>query len=306
MPLKKIVFVVGPTAVGKSQVAFHLAQKLNGEIISCDSMQVYKEISIASNKTLKTLRKAVRHHLIDIVSIAKSYDAAAFRQKALKTIDAIHKKGKIPIVAGGTGLYMSILLDGIFKGGQKSVRLRQQLEREAKQKGEEALYQKLQKMDLESAAKIHPHNTRKIIRALEVVLKSKRPISKLQKERKGLWGQYAIDCFALSIPRERLYERINQRVDQMFAHGIVDEIKCLERKKWSPTAKGIIGFKEIKGYLDGIYDLERAKYLMKLNTRHYAKRQMTWFRKDKRLSWIAMEDNDTPVRVAEKIVQYLK
>ncbi len=300
---KKIIFIVGPTAVGKTDIAFLLAKKINGEIVSCDSMQVYKELSIASNKPPRETLKNISHHLINVVSVAKNFDVAAFRKRALAAIKKIHQKNKIPLIVGGSGLYMAILLDGIFTQAKKNLRLRQKLENEARAKGSQFLYEKLQSVDPAAAAKIHANDTRRIVRALEVFLSTKKPISQLQKERQGIWGCYDIKIFALSRERSELYEAINARVEAMFTQGLVEEIKKISKKRLSKTAQGILGIAEVQGFLKGEYDLERAKYLLKLKTRHYAKRQLTWFKRDKRLQWVNMAQGQTPADIVPKILK---
>ena len=305
MDSAQIIFIVGPTAVGKSDVALTLAQKLKGEIVSCDAMQVYKEISVATSKPSRAMFGKVPHHLVDIQSVEDEFDVARFNEQALKAILAIMKQGKVPIVTGGSGMYMQVLLDGIFPGGGKDPQVRARLEEEAEDKGNEALYAKLKKIDPATALKIHPSDRRRMIRALEVYETTRQPISVAQKSREGLWGKYAIRIFALNRERSELYTRINRRVEEMLDAGLVDEIKKLKKYKLSLTASRIIGVKEIDGYLQGEYDIERAKYLIQLNTRHLAKRQMTWFRKDKRLEWIMIGEDDSPKMVAGKISEAL-
>ena len=302
---KKIIFIVGPTAVGKTAAALILAKEINGEIVSCDSMQVYKEISIASNKPSPEEFKEIPCHLINIVSVTEDFDVGYFQKTALAAIKAIHAKGKVPIVVGGSGMYMSILLDGIFENSPRDSNLRKTLEIQAKQAGSVALYQKLLKVDPESAQKIHSNDTKRIIRALEVFMLQNRPISVLQRTREGLWGKFDIKIFALNRAREELYALINRRVEEMFAGGLVDEIKRLLAIKLSQSARQIIGIKEVKGFLDGQYDLERAKYFLKLHTRHYAKRQLTWFRKDKRLEWMMIQPRETAAQVAGRILEQI-
>ncbi len=302
MPQNKIIFLIGPTAVGKTEIAIALAKKLNGEIISCDSMQVYKEVSIASNKPSHKQLREIPHHLIGHVLVAKSFDAASFRKQATTVLAKIFRKNKVPIIAGGSGLYMQVLLDGVFEGLRADVKVRKKLEEFAAQKGADALYHKLKECDSAAAAKIHPHDRRRLIRALEVFELKQQPISQLQKIRQGLWGHYDIHIFALNRHREELYQRINERVEKMFEHGIINEIKILLKKKLSPTAGSMIGLKEIGGYLRLEYDLPRAKYLLQRNTRHFAKRQLTWFRKDKRLHWIMILPNDTAETIVNEIV----
>lgn len=300
--LQKIVFIVGPTASGKSAAACHLAERLQGEIISCDAMQVYKEVSIATNKPSEEMRRAVSHHLIDIVSVQEEFDVARFAALACEAIRDIQARRHIPIIVGGSGLYMQVLLDGIFPGCPKNVPLREDLRAQAQRHGPQFLFDKLKQVDAEISRRIHPHDSRRLIRALEVGLTQRRPMSELQKDREGLWGKYDIEIIALGMDRPWLYERIHQRVDEMFLQGVVGEMKSLGRLPLSPTAGQIIGVREIRGYLNGEYDENQARYLMKLNTRRFAKRQMTWFRREKRLRWIRVEQNDTMTAVAERIL----
>ena len=303
---RSVIFIVGPTAVGKSEVALVLAQQLKGEIVSCDAMQVYKEISIATSKpSLEMLRK-VPHHLINIQSVQEEFDVAKFNDLAQKAIAAILKKDRIPIIVGGSGMYMQVLLDGIFPGGGKDSQVRAKLEEEAKEKGDGALYTKLQRVDPDAAAKIHPRDQRRIIRALEVYETTRQPMSQIKKSREGLWGKYDIRIFALNRNRAELYNRINRRVDDMLAKGLVKEIEKLDAEKLSLTAQRIIGVDDILGYLKGEHDMERAQYLIQLNSRHLAKRQLTWFRKDKRLEWLMVAEHDTAPDIAKKINQEMK
>jgi tRNA dimethylallyltransferase len=301
----KIIFIVGPTAVGKSDVALALARHIQGEIISCDAMQVYKEISIATSKPSPAMLKKIPHHLVNIQSVTEEFDVARFNALATGAIASIIKKGKVPIITGGSGLYMQILLDGIFKGGAKDPKVRAELEKEAQEKGNEALYAKLGKVDPAAAAKIHPQDRRRLIRALEVYATMRQPISTAQKSREGLWGKFDIRIFALNRLRAELYARINQRVDAMLKEGLIEEMAPLDPQKLSLTASRIIGVKEIDGYRKGEYDIERARYLIQLNTRHLAKRQLTWFRKDKRLEWITLEEHEPPEAAADKIREAL-
>jgi tRNA dimethylallyltransferase len=302
----EIIFIVGPTAVGKTEVAALLAEKVNGEIVSCDAMQVYKDIAIASNKPPKKILQKTPHHMLGIIPINKDFDVASYRRRALLAIRKVQHGGAVPVVCGGSGLYMSVLLDGIFEGGTKNDTVRFALEKEAELKGDDALYVKLKKVDPKAAQKIHPHDRRRVIRALEVFSVSGRPISALQPRREGLWGQYDISVFALNRPREELYEAVNRRVDQMVEEGLVDEIRSLMKRKWSRTAEKIIGVKEIKEYLRGGCTLEQAKEATKLNTRRYAKRQLTWFRKDKRLQWILIPKGEPVWKTVSRIRVILK
>ena len=305
MKSKEIVFIVGPTAVGKSAVALALAERLKGEIISCDSMQIYKEITIASSKPTAAQRKRVAHHLIDVASVTEEFDVAHFSKLVNQAIKEVHGRAAVPVVVGGSGLYMQILLDGIFEGKGKDDAFREELKRMADAKGVEFLYKKLLKVDPGAAAKMHTNDLRRIIRALEVYELSKQPISTLQKNRQGLWEKYAVRLFGLRQDREELYARINNRVDAMFGEGLVAEINKLTDLPLSLTAQHLIGVKEVLSYLKGETSIDMAKDRLKQNTRHLAKKQMTWFRKEKRIDWIDVRKDNTPAQVAEKIMERL-
>ena len=303
MKQNKIIFIVGPTGVGKSQAALALAVPLNAEIVSCDAMQVYKEASIANDKPSPEDLAKVPHHLVDCVSVSEEYDVARYRKDAVAKIDDIIARGKMPLIVGGSGMYMSILLDGIFEGPKEDPQIRRQIREDAQVQGIEKIYSRLKKVDPQAAQAINPNDERRIIRALEVYLLTKKPISQLQKQRRGLWGNYDIQIFALNRERDELYDRVNQRVDQMFDRGLIEEIKKLNALPLSRTAKGLIGIPEITGYCAGERSLEDAKELMKMNTRHYVKRQLTWFRKDKRLKWIMLKAQETAQDAAQKILK---
>ncbi len=306
MDIPKIIFVVGPTAVGKTEVGFLLAQKLNAEIISCDAMQVYKEISIVNNKPPARMLAQVRHHLIDLVSVTEEFDVMTFNQKANNAIKAIHTQKKILVIIGGSGLYMNVLLDGLFEGVAKDLSLRKELAAMAEERGNEVLFKRLTQLDPPAAQKIHPHDSKRIIRALEVVMLTGQPISQLQKKREGIWGKFDIKLFALNKNRPDLYHAIDRRVDAMFDQGLIEEISNLKDREWSLTAQRIIGVSEIFGFLQNKYSLEESKELMKRHTRQYAKRQLTWFRKEKRLEWIMIGANDTIEQIMQMIMKRIK
>lgn len=297
----KIFFLVGPTAVGKTEIAVGLAKKINAEIISCDSMQVYKKMNIISQKPSLSLRKKIKHHLIDIISPGKEYNVADYQKQATLKIKDILKRDKTPLFVGGTGLYMSILLDGIFNAKIKNRKIRDRLYTQAKKYGKEKLYQQLEKIDPQAVLRIHPNDLRRIVRALEVYVNTKIPISELQKKRKGILEDYNVKIFCLNRDRGELYQRIDRRVDSMFNQGLVEEVKSLLRLTLSKTASQVIGIEEIKGYLEGKYDLAEAKRLVKCNSRHYAKRQLSWFRRDKRIDWIFIKDTDSSEDIVKRI-----
>ena len=298
--------MVGPTAAGKSEVAVELAKRLNAEIISCDSMQVYKDMDIITSKPRGLLRKKIKHHLLDFIFPSEEYNVSRYRKEAVRIIKALVKKGKTPLFVGGTGLYMSVLIDGLFKEKAGNKNIRKRLYQEVQCLGSGGLYKRLKKVDPVAAAKIHPHDARRIIRALEVFQTSGRPISCLQRERRGLGSQYQIKAFCLNLQRDKLYQRIEERMEKMFKKGLLSEVKGLLRPGLSKTASCAIGIKELKGYFEGLYDLEEAKERILRNTRQYAKRQLTWFRKDRRLVWIEVSEKETPGAIAQRIIKQIR
>ncbi|MCK5215252.1 MAG: tRNA (adenosine(37)-N6)-dimethylallyltransferase MiaA [Candidatus Omnitrophica bacterium] len=305
MHLKKIIFIVGSTAVGKTSLAIDLAGRINGEIVSCDSMQIYKEISIASAKPSNEQMQGIPHHLVDILSVGEDFDVSQFNDLANRAISDILLRERIPVVVGGSGMYVQILLDGIFEGGQKNGEVRKKLQERIEQEGNEAVYDELRKVDPKAAAKIHPNDARRIVRALEIYQVTGKPISSLQKERKGLYDSHEILFFGLERPRQDLYEVIDRRVEMMFSSGVIDEISQLRNKTLSKTAEQIIGVKEIKGLLNNEYDQDQAQNLMQRNTRHFAKRQMTWFKSDDRIQWLILNEEEGMTPVIERIMQVI-
>jgi tRNA dimethylallyltransferase len=306
MNQKRIIFLVGPTGVGKSAVALQMAESLNAEIVSCDAMLVYREVAIANDKPTPEERKRVMHHMIDCVSVTEDFDVARYRKEAIEVIEDIHKRGKVPLIVGGSGMYVTILLDGIFEANNEDPALRRQLQEDAKILGVEKLYLRLKKVDPVSAERINARDERRIVRALEVYVSNRKPISQLQKERSGLWGKYYIKILALTRERQELYDRVNQRVDQMFERGLIQEVKRLNQLTLSRTAGGLIGLPEVNGFLQGKFSIEETKELMKMNTRHYVKRQLTWFRKEKRLDWVTVNADQSAGDIAVKLIEFLR
>ena len=306
MPIPRIIFLVGPTAIGKSEIAALLAKKMKAEIISCDSIQVYKGMPIITSKPLASILKKIPHHLISVIPAKDEYNVSRYRKDAVKRLKDVIKRKNIPLFVGGTGLYMSILVDGIFEQDAQDELIRKKLYEVMRKKGSAYLYKELEKIDPLSAAKIHPNDAKRLIRALEVFKATGQPISALQKLRRGLKDEYSVKIFCLNMDRNKLYKRIDSRVDKMFELGLIKEVKRLLKIRLSKTASCAIGIKELKGYFDGVYDLEEAKRLMKRNTRHYAKRQLTWFRKDNRIEWINIKDNDKSKEVAGRLWKKLK
>lgn len=301
-----IFFLVGPTSAGKTAVALKLARALDAEILSCDSIAIYRGMRILSSQPSASAQRNVAHHFIASVPPTKEYDAARYREAAIEKIKAIFAKGKHPLFVGGTGLYMSVVIDGIFPVEAHDEVLRAKLYRQAKKQGSITLYQRLKRIDPAAAKKIHPNDTRRIVRAIEVFVITGKPISRWQQERRGLNDEYQVKIICLDVPREELYARIDARVDAMFRQGLIREVQALLRKKLSKTASSGIGIRELKGYFDGAYGREEATRLIKRNTRHYAKRQLTWFRKDPRITWLHAGDEEPVQRLAKRILTVWK
>lgn len=287
--MSKIIFIVGPTASEKTEVSFSLARRLNCEIISCDSMLIYKEPRIITSKPYSYIRKKIKHHFIDIISVKDAYSVFDYYKKATKRIIALFNKGKSVIVCGGSGLYVKALCDGLFDDPPKDENLRKDLARKAKTKGNQSLHKELESVDEKTAAKLSPNDLRRIIRALEVYYLTGVPISEKKAQTRGLYTRYPIKMFAFSYRRDTLYGRINKRTEEMFAEGVIDEVRRLRKIGLSFTAEKIIGIKEISEYLDNKVGKSLAKENMKRNTRRFAKRQLTWFKADKRIEWIGAE-----------------
>lgn len=284
-----ILFIVGPTASGKSALAVALAKKLDGEILSADSMLVYKGMNIGTAKPTKKERGGIPHQGLDLIPPTKSFSVFAYRQFALKAIRGILKRGKIPIVAGGTGFYIRALLEGLSPLPGTHAGLRRELEREALEKGLPALYKRLYKLDPSRARAIGPHNQRRLIRALEIYLVSGKKPSRVLSKTPGLWELgYRPVVIGIHRDRDALYGKINRRVDAMFHKGLVREVKRLARKKLSRTALQGVGYKETLDWIRGKNErpLEEVKDRIKQTTRHFAKRQWTWFKRERGIRWV--------------------
>ena len=288
MPIDKrtVLFIVGPTAIGKTTLALKLAREIGAEIISCDSMQVYRGMDILSQSPGPSETKKVRYHLVRFLSPTKEYSAGSFRLRAASLIDDIIERKNLPIIVGGTGLYVKGLVDGLFPAPKADQKFRQDMYDYASRYGNKRLHKKLEKIDPTSANAIHPNNVRRVVRALEICHSTGHTMTELKNGTKGIADKYKIKIFGLTSSREKIYSDINHRVDKMFASGVVNEVKKLSRHNLSKTARAVLGYKEILGFLKNEYSLDEAKELMKRNTRRFAKRQLTWFRADKRIDWI--------------------
>ncbi|MGB3081826.1 MAG: tRNA (adenosine(37)-N6)-dimethylallyltransferase MiaA [Candidatus Omnitrophota bacterium] len=296
----KVVFIVGPTSSGKTAVSIKLAEKVNGEIISCDSMQIYKDMDVITRVPPDRVLSKVPHHLIKKISPEEEYSVARFTREAANLIDQIISRGKLPIIVGGTGLYMKSLIDGLFSSPPEDKDLREEFKKEAEGKGSEYLHKRLESVDPETASKLHPNDTRRIIRALEVHELTGETIHEKKKESEGISSKYDCRIFGLELPRDALYGRINETVEGMFNEGLVKLVEDLRARKLSKTAFKALGIKEVSAFLDGQVKLEEAAEELKKNTRKYAKRQLTWFRADERIHWV---DADRSVdEIVEDIV----
>ncbi|MDD3905479.1 MAG: tRNA (adenosine(37)-N6)-dimethylallyltransferase MiaA [Candidatus Omnitrophica bacterium] len=298
---KNVVFIVGPTAIGKTSLASEIAGRAGGEVISADSMQIYKSMRILSQAPGPADKKRARHHLVELLSPEEEYSVALFIKKASSAIAAIIKRGKVPIVAGGSGLYVRALIDGLFPSPEADMKFRAKMEAFAAKYGTPRLHAKLANIDPRSAGSIHPNDKRRVIRALEIYELTGKTMTELKSLTRGLKDRYNIKIFALTRPREELYAQIDARVDEMFRAGAVAEVKKLRKRRLSKTAGSILGLREISGYLDGKYSLDEAKAILKMNTRRFAKRQYTWFRADSRIKWLDVGKMST-----RKIMQYIE
>lgn len=287
--LPPLVILTGPTAAGKTALSVALAKAVDGEIISADSMQVYRRMDIGSAKVTKEEMDGVAHHLIDVLEPEEDFNVVLFQTLAKEAIADILSRGKLPILVGGTGFYIqSVLYDIDFTQTQEDSGYREELERLAAEKGAHYLHGLLEQADPEAARQIHENNIKRVIRALEYHKQTGGRISEHNEEQRGNSAAYRFKYFVLTDERARLYERIDRRVDRMLEAGLVEEVRALRNeglKKGMVSMQGL-GYKEILSCLDGEYDLERAVYLIKRDTRHFAKRQLTWFKREKNVTWV--------------------
>ncbi len=286
------IIVVGPTASGKTSLGVELAKRFNGEVVSADSMQIYKEMSVATAKPTAEEMQGVPHHMIDFVSPDENYSVALYKDEAMKIIQDISSRGKIPVIVGGTGLYVSTLIDNIeFFDIQTDMELRERLMKRAEEEGTESLYDELKKIDPQAAEKIHENNSKKIIRALEVYYQTGKTITDQVERSKGKGAVLDPVIIGLNAKdRQVLYDRINLRVDYMVKDGLVEEAKRFYGLFERNTANQAIGYKELIPYLNGEEELNESLERLKMQTRRYAKRQLTWFRKIDNVNWINIDE----------------
>lgn len=286
---KPLIVLTGPTAVGKTSLSISLAKAVNGEIISADSMQVYKKMDIGSAKIRPEEMQGVKHYLVDVLEPEEEFHIVKFQQMAKEAMEEIYAKGKIPILVGGTGFYIQAVTRDIdFTEAEQENSYRTELERLAEEKGAEYLHEMLRKVDPASADSIHANNVKRVIRALEFYHQNGTPISAHNEEQKKQVSPYDLAYFVLNAPRDILYERIDKRVDQMMDEGLVKEVEELRNDgchRGMVSMQGL-GYKEILAYLEGEYPLEEAVRILKRDTRHFAKRQLTWFRRESDVIWV--------------------
>jgi len=289
-----LLILLGPTGVGKTNISIKLAQKIPDiEIISADSMQIYKYMDIGTAKPNKTILKAIKHHMIDIIEPSENFDVIQYSKFATDIILEVFKRGKTPILAGGSGLYISSIINPLFIGPAKDIEYRKSLEEKAKLHGKKYLYDELSKIDPISASKINPNDLRRIIRALEVYKSTGKTISYLQKKDFSKHAKFKYHIIGLKRDRKNLYQRINLRVDKMIKDGFIEEVKMLQDMGYKEDLNSLqgLGYKQINKHLNGVYTKEEAINLIKIETRHYAKRQMTWFKnKIENIEWIDLDE----------------
>ena len=299
-----LIILTGPTAVGKTKLSIALAKAVNGEIISADSMQVYKRMTIGTAKILTEEMQGIPHHLIDILEPADEFNVVLFTKLAKEAIKKCYEKGKVPILVGGTGFYIqAVLYDIDFTENDDDKSYREELERIAADEGAEVLHKRLQQVDAKAAEEIHPNNVKRVIRALEFYEKSGgQKISAHNEEQKQKESPYNFVYFVLNDDRSLVYERIDMRVDLMLKQGLVEEVKALLEEGVSPASVSMqgLGYKEIVAHLKGECTLEEAVYVLKRDTRHFAKRQITWFKREDDVLWLNRPDYD---RSDEKILE---
>ena len=305
---KPLIILTGPTAVGKTDLSIQLAKAVNGEIISADSMQVYKEMNIGSAKIQPEEMKGVPHYLVDEIEPEEEFNVVRFQTMAKNAMKTIYQKGKIPVIVGGTGFYIQALLYDIdFTDTTEDFDYRRELEQLAQEKGNEFLHEMLRKVDPKAAQEIHENNRKRVIRALEYYRDTGKQISKHNEQQRQNESPYQFAYFVLNRDRRELYRRIDQRVDQMMKQGLLEEVKRLKERGCTSnmvSMKGL-GYKELLDYLNGMNSLEEAVRIIKRDTRHYAKRQLTWFKREKEVDWIEL-DGKTEQQVLEEIQMICK
>ncbi len=305
--LPLLVVILGPTGSGKTSLSIALAEQFDGEIVSCDSVAVYAGLEIGSAKPSADQRKRIPHHLLDVVTPDAFYTAGDYSRDARTAIAGIATRGRLPIVTGGTGLYLRALLQGLFPGPQRSAPLRDRLLRKAETRGPAVLHRILKRIDPASAARIHANDVAKVIRAIEVTLAAGQPMSETWKEGRDPLTGYRVLRLGLDPTRSQLYQRINTRARAMFAEGLVQETRDLLARYGHSPALASLGYRQAAQFLDGTLTLEQAISAASQGHRNYAKRQLTWFRREPEVSWLnGFGDNPAVYAEAERLVARAK
>lgn len=305
MEKRKLVILTGPTAVGKTKLSIALAKKIGGEIISADSMQIYRHMDIGSAKIKKEQMEGVSHFLIDELEPNEEFNVTVFQKKAKESMEGIYERGHIPILVGGTGFYIQALLYDIdFSKEEDHGKIREELEAAAREKGAEFLHERLKKIDPTSAAAIHANNVKRVIRAIEYHTLTGQKISEHNEQQHQKSSPYDFTYFVLNDDRELLYQRIDRRVQEMLEEGLVEEVRRLQQMGYDRSYVSMqgLGYKEILRYLEGEITLEEAVYILKRDTRHFAKRQLTWFKRERDVIWVNKPDFQYQ---DEKILAYM-
>lgn len=303
--MKPLIILTGPTAVGKTKLSIELAKSINGEIISADSMQVYKHMDIGTAKIKPNEMEGIRHYLIDELEPEEEFSVVKFQSLAKQYMEDIYRRGKVPVIVGGTGFYIQAIVKDIdFTENEQDNCYRKALEEMAKERGASFLHEKLKAIDPESAKSIHENNVKKVIRALEYYQQTGEKISEHNQIQSQKKSSYDFVYFVLSDNRQKLYDRINLRIDEMLKEGLVKEVESLVAAGYNRDLVSMqgLGYKEIIAYLNGECTLDEAVYILKRDTRHFAKRQLTWFHREEHVTWVDKEafNYDT-----EKILSYM-
>jgi len=305
---KTILVIVGPTAVGKTSISIDVAKNIDGEIISADSMQIYKYMDVGTAKITKEDMDGIKHYMIDEVFPNEEFSVSDFQKKTYKYIDIITEKGKYPMIVGGTGLYInSIVYKLDFTKTVSNWNLRDKFIKKAEKYGNEYIYNELMKIDPDSAKRIHINDTKRIIRALEIYYDTGTPMSKYYNNFRQYNDDFNFIIFGLTMDRDKLYNRINTRIDEMIDKGLIDEVKNLMSRGFDENniAMQGLGYKEIIKYLNGCYTLEEAIEILKRDSRRFAKRQLTWFRRDERINWIKIDEFNNRNEIVEYIINHV-
>ncbi len=299
-----VIVVCGPTGVGKTDLSYLIARKLPVEIISADSRQIYKYLDIGTAKPPKEILSQIPHHFIDILFPDQHYSAGQFGIESREVLREIFDRGKMPLVVGGSGLYIRAMIEGFFNGNDYNSEIRESLQLRLEKEGLESLYQELLKIDKKSASKIHPNNSVRILRALEIYLSTGKPISKLQAEKLPPLP-FPVLKFGIHKDRRILYRDINMRVDQMFQRGLLAEVRNILELGYNKNLNSLksVGYKEVIQYIDGKIDFNVCVQQVKQNSRRYAKRQLTWFRNEKDIKWFGINDKNDMEKILSQILK---